>query len=233
MPIPPGPFPFEAVRDLLGIARAMYAVETDGERRAALAEIGTALRKAGEQARRPPVDSLGAKARSDGRRRLRRGSAGLWRGTCSGSCTRPREGFGGDDHKVRNIPSLLLPDARPGHIWGALARSQGADSDSVRNRDYCSWSAMAILLTRLFSWIHGRRRPEHAGLTPDEIRAEIDSLARAHLGVSGDEALRMLDAGAYQGTGIEVELKARRFLLGDEPAGSGKRSSDSIQSAQV
>ena len=62
MPPPPAPFPFEDVRDLLGITRAMFAVETNRERRAALAEIGTALRKAGEQARGLPSDSLGAKA---------------------------------------------------------------------------------------------------------------------------------------------------------------------------
>jgi hypothetical protein len=55
-------FPFEAVRDLLGIARAMYAVETDRTRRAELAEIGSALRTAIERAERLPAESLGGRA---------------------------------------------------------------------------------------------------------------------------------------------------------------------------
>jgi hypothetical protein len=62
MPPDPRAFPHEAVRDLLGIARAMFSVETDAARRAELAEIGTALRKASEQAARLPADSLGARA---------------------------------------------------------------------------------------------------------------------------------------------------------------------------
>lgn len=56
------PFPFEPVRDLLGIARAMYAVEQDKMRKAELAEIGTALRSAVELARKAPPESIGAKA---------------------------------------------------------------------------------------------------------------------------------------------------------------------------
>jgi hypothetical protein len=55
-------FPFEAVRDLLGIARAMWRAESDPVRRAALAEIGRALRDAGDKARQLPPASLGARA---------------------------------------------------------------------------------------------------------------------------------------------------------------------------
>lgn len=55
-------FPFEAVRDLLGIARAMWRAETDPVRRAALEEIGRALRHTSDEARRLPPDSLGARA---------------------------------------------------------------------------------------------------------------------------------------------------------------------------
>lgn len=62
MPPDPRPFPLEAARDLLGIARALYALEQNVTRRAELAEIGTALRGAIALARRAPVDSLGAKA---------------------------------------------------------------------------------------------------------------------------------------------------------------------------
>lgn len=63
-PMPPDPhlFPHEAVRDLLGIARAMWACEQDVARKAELAEIGKQLRDAAELARKAPVDSLGAKA---------------------------------------------------------------------------------------------------------------------------------------------------------------------------
>ena len=56
------PFPHEAVRDLIGIARAMYAVEQSVPRRAELAVIGKALRYAADMARRSPEESLGAKA---------------------------------------------------------------------------------------------------------------------------------------------------------------------------
>jgi hypothetical protein len=56
------PFPHEAVRDLIGIARAMYLVEQDKTRRAELAELGKQLRDATELARRAPPDSLGGKA---------------------------------------------------------------------------------------------------------------------------------------------------------------------------
>jgi hypothetical protein len=56
------PFPHEAVRDLLGIARAMYAVEQDVARKAELADIGKSLRDAADLARKAPPDSLGGKA---------------------------------------------------------------------------------------------------------------------------------------------------------------------------
>ena len=63
MPPAPPPFPHEAVRDLLGIARAMYLVEQDRTRRAELAEIGKLLRAAIELAcEAPDPQSLGAKA---------------------------------------------------------------------------------------------------------------------------------------------------------------------------
>ncbi len=62
MPPEPRPFPHEAVRDLLGITRAMYYVEHDQARRTELADIGKALRSAADLARKAPVDSLGAKA---------------------------------------------------------------------------------------------------------------------------------------------------------------------------
>lgn len=55
-------FPFEAVRDLLGIARAMWSAETDPVRRAQLTEMGRALRRSADQARKLPADSLGARA---------------------------------------------------------------------------------------------------------------------------------------------------------------------------
>jgi hypothetical protein len=50
------PFPHEAVRDLIGIASAMYAVEQSVPRRAELAVIGKALRAATNLARRPPEE---------------------------------------------------------------------------------------------------------------------------------------------------------------------------------
>jgi hypothetical protein len=56
------PFPHEPVRDLIGIARAMYLVEQDKTRQAELAEIGKALRSATELARKAPPDTLGEKA---------------------------------------------------------------------------------------------------------------------------------------------------------------------------
>jgi len=59
---PMRPFPHEAVRDLIGIARAMYLVEQDKTRRAELAELGKKLRDAAELGRKAPSDSLGVKA---------------------------------------------------------------------------------------------------------------------------------------------------------------------------
>jgi hypothetical protein len=56
------PFPHEPVRDLIGIARAMYLCEQDKTRQAELAEIGKALRDAAELALKAPPESLGAKA---------------------------------------------------------------------------------------------------------------------------------------------------------------------------
>lgn len=55
-------FPHEAVRDLIGIARAMYLVEQSVPRRAELASIGKSLRIALDMAHRSPPESLGAKA---------------------------------------------------------------------------------------------------------------------------------------------------------------------------
>ena len=62
MPPEPRPFPHEAVRDLIAIARAIYAVESSVPQRAGLAVIGKALRSAADLARRSPPESLGAKA---------------------------------------------------------------------------------------------------------------------------------------------------------------------------
>jgi hypothetical protein len=58
----PPAFPHEAVRDLIGIARAMYLVEQDKTRRAELAEIGKKLRDAAELARKVDADTLGGRA---------------------------------------------------------------------------------------------------------------------------------------------------------------------------
>jgi hypothetical protein len=55
-------FPHEPVRDLIGIARAMFLCEQDRTRQAELAELGKALRDAAELARKAPPDSLGTKA---------------------------------------------------------------------------------------------------------------------------------------------------------------------------
>jgi hypothetical protein len=84
---------------------------------------------------------------------------------------------------------------------------------------------MSVLLSWLSALLRGARDSSPNGLTPVQIHAEIDTLARQHLGVSGDEAIRQLDAGAYDGTAIEVELKALRFLLGDAHFGNHARDS--------
>jgi hypothetical protein len=55
-------FPHEAVRDLLGIARALYAAERDEMTRDELKTIGLALAKAAFDARRLPPASLGGRA---------------------------------------------------------------------------------------------------------------------------------------------------------------------------
>jgi hypothetical protein len=56
------PFPHGAVRDLIGIARAMYAAEQDELTRDELKEIGLALTRAAAEARRLPEESLGGRA---------------------------------------------------------------------------------------------------------------------------------------------------------------------------
>ena len=56
------PFPHEALRDLIGIARAAYAAETDPARRAELAAVGKSLRDAAELAHRLDTETLGARA---------------------------------------------------------------------------------------------------------------------------------------------------------------------------
>jgi len=58
----PPAFPHVAVRDLIGIVRAMYLVEQDKTRRAELAEIGKQLRDAADLARKVAPDTLGGKA---------------------------------------------------------------------------------------------------------------------------------------------------------------------------
>jgi hypothetical protein len=52
-------------------------------------------------------------------------------------------------------------------------------------------------------------------LTVPQVRAQIDELARAELGVSGAEALERLDNGDFDGTILETELSSLRDLLGD------------------
>ncbi len=56
------PFPHEAVRDLIGICRAMYAAERDELTRDELKVIGTTLAKASFDAKRLPAESLGGRA---------------------------------------------------------------------------------------------------------------------------------------------------------------------------
>ena len=58
----PQAFPFDAVRDLLGIARGLYASERDELVRDELKSIGSVLSKALFDAKRLPPESLGAKA---------------------------------------------------------------------------------------------------------------------------------------------------------------------------
>lgn len=63
------PFPFETVRDLLGILRMLYAAtQREGQharRLAAIAHVGRELAKASEQARRHAPGSLGFTAAWD------------------------------------------------------------------------------------------------------------------------------------------------------------------------
>jgi len=59
--------------------------------------------------------------------------------------------------------------------------------------------------------------PDDGALRPEQIWDEIDSLARQHLHVSRNEALRMLEQGKLDGTALEAELKMCLFLLGDDP----------------
>jgi hypothetical protein len=55
-----GPFPFGPVRDLLGIARALYrAAEGEPRRQAQLQQIGLGLRQALDLARRTEEGTLG------------------------------------------------------------------------------------------------------------------------------------------------------------------------------
>lgn len=58
-----GPFPFEPVRDLLGITRALYrAADGEPRRQAELQRIGLGLREALELARRSGEGTLGRRA---------------------------------------------------------------------------------------------------------------------------------------------------------------------------
>jgi len=58
-----GPFPFEAVRDLLGIARALYrAADGEPQRQAELQRIGLGLREALELARSSGDGTMGRRA---------------------------------------------------------------------------------------------------------------------------------------------------------------------------
>jgi hypothetical protein len=60
-----GPFPFGAVRDLLGITRALYRATRDSERQARLESIGRSLNQALELARRCGPGTLGRRAAWD------------------------------------------------------------------------------------------------------------------------------------------------------------------------
>lgn len=65
---------------------------------------------------------------------------------------------------------------------------------------------------------------------PQEIRDEIDELARRN-GFSAEEALRRLEAGQLDGTPLEVALRMRLFLLGeDAPLSSALPTSGSTPS---
>lgn len=64
---------------------------------------------------------------------------------------------------------------------------------------------------------HEIGRLEGVTKTKAEIRSEIAAIASEHLGVDAGEAFRRLDAGELDGTVLEVELKTRRFLLGEDP----------------
>jgi hypothetical protein len=59
-----------------------------------------------------------------------------------------------------------------------------------------------------------RKYQETSTLTPTEIEQRIDREAREHLGVSGPEAVAMLDRGELEGTILQAELSMLRGLLG-------------------
>ena len=96
MPPEPRPFALEAVRDLLGLCRAMWACEQDVTRKAELAEIGKQLRDAVDLARKAPTGSLGWKAATKRAEEATDRLCAIVAGDVLGSCTRRRKGFGGD-----------------------------------------------------------------------------------------------------------------------------------------
>jgi len=76
---------------------------------------------------------------------------------------------------------------------------------------------MNVTIRNLWEFFRPSREEEsERQMTMEEICAEMHFLALEHLGVSGEEALRMLDRGDLEGTAIEVELRGRLFLLGQE-----------------
>lgn len=68
--------------------------------------------------------------------------------------------------------------------------------------------------------------------TVSELRARLDELVNRELGVSVTRAYEMLDTGELDGTGIAVELKLARHLLGPT-ASSAQASPSRVRSART
>lgn len=81
-----GPFPFGAVSDLLGIARALFRATADESRRERLVNIGREIRQALDMARRSGPGTLGRRAAWD---RAERATAALGELVADGSTVAP------------------------------------------------------------------------------------------------------------------------------------------------
>jgi hypothetical protein len=67
----------------------------------------------------------------------------------------------------------------------------------------------------MFEWLRRRPKRVNEDLTLNEVRERAEKLAHeAHLS-GADEAFKLLDAGKLDGTLIEAELRAIRFLQED------------------